>query len=65
MFSFIYNTLFNIYNYYMNPHLFIRCNVCLQFVLKSDVAYLTCKDCKEKNKDNLDDMLLATEPDNV
>ena len=35
------------------PELYIKCCICLSYVLKSKVAYRTCDDCKKIEEDKL------------
>lgn len=46
------------FNSYFYPNLYIKCSICLCYVLKSKVAYLTCDDCKRKQEDKIAEQIM-------
>ncbi len=46
------------FNSFFYPNLYIKCSICLCYVLKSKVAYRTCDDCKRKDEDKLAEKIM-------
>ncbi len=58
----MYDFLSYLYSF-VYPHLYIQCSFCLNMVLKTNIAYLKCNDCKEKDEDKLaESLIMETKP---
>ena len=51
-------SLVSYFHSFFYPALYIKCSLCLCYVLKSKVAYKTCDDCKKKDEDKLAEKIM-------